>query len=222
MPSFSTLKETFQKFYVSVKLGHQDTDKRHRGHGFDHDAVVATLVLAIAPNERTATKAWCAALLHSTDRLTGGDAEQTREIMNSHSKHLPDNFFTEEEVSEIITAALRHDELNQSDQSLTQQVLMDADRLANLMLAVVIRAGQFRPNIPALEFDHLSRPNPQSTYKTPHSVLDNIRSLSDSFLPQLRIDKAKELGQAYAEELEHFVEKTESQYKDLGLEGISL
>jgi hypothetical protein len=223
MPSFSQLRETFKDFYESVKHDHQSNDQSHRGHGLDHDVVVAAQVLLIAPDERTSIKAWCAAMLHSTDRMYGDDDAKTRAVMVEHSSHLPHNFFTKEEVEEIIEAALRHSELNQPDHSLTQQVLMDADRLANLMLTVTIRGGQFRPNIPAVEFEYLEgSQNPESTYRIPRSVLDNVRASIEAYIPQLRIPRAIELGHEYATTLQNFISTAEKQYRDIGLSGMSL
>ena len=214
----------FADFYEEISKLHKRSPHPHRGHGIDHDITVAQIVDWISPNPRVAQKAWCAALLHSVDHLVDKDNEglveqQTKQLLG----HLPLRFFANYELAEICQAAVRHGERNQDDQSLVQQVLMDADRLANLMPAVIIRSGQFRPEIPAFEFDYLNgERNPASTYHRPKSVADGLRANIAEYLPMLRIIKAKELARQYISDLETFLAALEKSYEDLGMRGIKL
>ena len=219
--SFESQKNKFLDFYNKVKEGHHLSQRQHNGHGLDHDVTVGQLVLAISPDNRTADKAWCAAMLHSTDRIVENGA--VKDHMKECLQYLPVDFFTKEEVVEILEAALRHGELSQNDQSLTQQVLMDADRLANLMPAVIIRSGQFRPSIPAFEFEYLDgKPNPASTYREPKSILDDLRISITEYLPQFRVSMAIELAHRYARQLEAHIQSVEESNKELSLSNINL
>jgi hypothetical protein len=188
----------------------------------DHDVTVAMLAVRIAPDERTADKAWAAAMLHSIDRLIP-KGDDPRSLTWSCGAELPSGFFSTSEVAEICEAACRHGEMNQPDQSVTQQVLQDADRLANLQLTVVIRSGQFQPEIPAFEFEFLSgKRNPASTYYEPRNILDDFRTMLIDYPPSLRTPAGKELGARYARDLQDFISKVEASYEELDLRGITL
>ncbi|MDZ4240741.1 MAG: HD domain-containing protein, partial [Patescibacteria group bacterium] len=209
--SFEDLRKKFREFYVVVRDGHEQSKRAHRGHGLDHDVTVAQIAVMIAPDERTAEKAWCAAMLHSTDRLVEkGNKEKEEAHMRANLKSLPERYFTSEEKEEIFLSAYRHEELNQDDQSVTQHVLMDADRLANLMPAVIIRAGQLLSDIPALELEYLEgKRNPKTTYHEPKSVLDDLRNNVAEYTPKLRMPKAKELAMKYVKRLDYFIKSLE-------------
>jgi HD superfamily phosphodiesterase len=224
MDSFRELRERFRPLYDAVKDLHQKSPLAHRGHGFDHDVTVAALAVRIAPDQRTAEKAFAAALLHSIDRMMAKASKgEIDTCMRVCLARLPDGTFNMDEIDEIVEAALRHGELNQDDQSLTQQVLMDADRLANMMPSVIIRSGQFRPDIPPFEFKYLNnKANPASTYHDPISVLDDLRITLRDYMPQFRIDKAKKLAKTYAFRLRTFVRAVELTNLEIGLVGIEL
>lgn len=221
LKTFNDFREQFSDFYNSIKTGHENTKKQsHGGHGLDHDITVAMLAVKISTNDRIGQKAWCAAMLHSTDRVV--EAPDVLNIMNEHAEKLK-HFFNESELREIVEAAFRHSELNQNDQSETQIVLMDADRLANMQTAVVIRSGQFKPDIPAFDFRYLKgRIDPQSTYENPRSVLDDLRFVIKNYIPQLRTDEAKRLGDMYATNLRAHIKSIEDEYASLGLLNIEI
>lgn len=216
LKSFGDYREQFSAFYDSVKSGHENTkEKNHGGHGFDHDITVAMIATKLSDNERVCQKAWCAGMLHSTDRVVG--APLVLETMTKNAKHLS-HFFDNEEVSEIIEAAFRHSELNQLDQSETQIVLMDADRLANMQSAVIIRSGQFRPNIPVFDFKYLEgKTDPLSTYEDPMSVIDDLRISIRNYIPQLRTQEGIRLSGMYAKNLKAYIKSIEDEYEYLGL-----
>ncbi len=221
MDNFTAARNYYLNFYEHVKTAHNSTNnKDHGGHGLDHDITVAAMAIKIAPDEYTGRKAFCAALLHSFDRIFAN--EDVKNQMSIHAQSLK-KFFNDEEINEIIEAAYRHEELNQSDQTLTQITLMDADRLANMQSAVIIRAGQFHQTIPVLDFNFLDgKADPTSTYKSPRNILDNLRFIITSYVPQLRLPKAKHLGEIYAKRLSDYIKSVESDYEELGLRGINL
>lgn len=230
MKKFEEYRATFTAFYNAVAKAHRNSARPHRGHGLDHDVTVAQIAAMIAPDERTAEKAWCASLLHSIDRMVEKNEDKelfAKNVADATASltinFLPPGYFTTEEEIEIWRAACRHGELNQEDQSITQQVLMDADRLANLQPAVVIRAGQFMPELPAFEFEYLAgERNLETTYYNPKSVLDDLRNNIAEYVPKLRLPKAKELAAGYVATLEGFISALEKSYRDIGLVGISL
>lgn len=222
MMTFNETRAMFPHFYEAIKRGHLNTTHpRHGGHGLDHDVTVAMIAMSIAPDNHTGLMVWCAGMLHSVDRTV--ESELVSETMQKFSSLLPETLFTRAEVLEIMDAAFRHSELNQDDQGVVQIILMDADRLANLQSAVIVRAGQFLPHIPAFEFEYLMGAcNPETTYHKPKSVLDNLRNNIAEYIPKLRNEKAKILGARYRDELQEFITRLEKNYQDLGLIGVDL
>ncbi len=213
---FEQYRSKFHAFYSAVASDHRESVRQHKGHGLDHDVTVAQLAAQIVPDSRTAEKAWCAGMLHSTDRyaaiakVSEGPNEVGEEVMQN-LKYLPLDYFSGEDLAEIYAAACRHDELNQGDQEEVQMALMDADRLVNLMSSVVIRAGQFQAQLPAFEPEFLNgTPNPASTYLSPKSVLDDLRGNIIAYVPQLRLPKAKEMGEKLIAKLEEFIKDVEN------------
>ena len=220
---FETYRNRFAALYQAVLEGHKNAERPHRGHGLDHDVTVAQLAATIAPDERTGEKAWVAALLHSTDRtVEKGNTTKVESFIGVYLKELPEGYFSNTEVEEIFVAVMRHTELNQGDQSLTQQVLMDADRLANLQAAVIIRAGQFQPTIPALELQYLDSINPQSTYHEPKSVIDDLRANIREYIPKLRLPQAISLGTKLGSRLQAYIDMVQDDYRSIGLDGVIL
>jgi hypothetical protein len=219
--SYTELRNLFSAFYENIKAAHYSTTNTdHRGHGLDHDITVAAMAIKIAPDADSCKKAWCAALLHSFDRIF--EARDVKNQMRIHASKLT-GVFNDEEINEIVEAAYRHNEMNQSDQSLTQITLMDADRLANMQSAVIIRGGQFRPTLPVLDFNYLDgKTNPNSTYESPKSILDNLRLIIINYVPQLRLPEAKRLGDKYSKTLASYIRSVEENYAELGLRGFSI
>lgn len=108
-------------------------------------------------------------------------------------------------------------------------VLMDADRLANLMALVAIRAGQLMSDMPAIEFEWINSPNPDSTYRSTKSVLDSQRANLSmlgaghvGYIEQLRLPKAIVLGRKYHAALLRYIRLIQRQHDELGLSGIKL
>ncbi|MFA5997309.1 MAG: HD domain-containing protein [Candidatus Paceibacterota bacterium] len=221
LTTFDEFRAQFRDFYHSVKTGHENTKKQsHGGHGIDHDITVAMIAVKISDDERIGQKAWCAAMLHSVDRVVG--ASDIKDTMMKHAEYLK-HFFSQNEIDEIIEAAFRHSERNQIDQSETQITLMDADRLANMQSAVIIRSGQFRPDIPVFDFKYLSGAiDPLSTYEDPKSVIDDLRLCIINYIPQLRNKEAKHLGNIYAEKLNAYIRSIEDENEYFGLTNIEI
>ena len=230
MKPFEMYRERFRAVYDAVALRHRESSRAHRGHGLDHDVTVATHALLIAANPRAAEKAFVASMLHSMDHLVGesihqgGDHKKVGEAIRECLSHLPANYFNPAEIEEIFDADMRHEELLPSGQSSeTLELLQDADRLTNLMPSWIIRAGQFQPHLPAIEFEHLDgTPNPQTTYSSPRSVLDDLRITLASYRDKFHTERAKEIGRKYIEMVENYISSVERTYEELGLSNVRL
>ncbi len=216
MRSFEERRLEFEAVYAAARGYHASSKKEHHGHGLDHDATVAQFTQIIAP-QALADQAWVAAMVHSFDRiLPPGEVESvTRRVVALAGR------FTKIEQEEIVQAALRHDEMNQDDQSLLQQVLMDADRLANLQALIIVRAAQHHPDVPAIDLRHMGSRDPDSTHVAPRSVLDNLRDCLE-WEDWFRIPAAKELAKDPCRYLREYIDRAEKTYRDLGLAGLEL
>lgn len=219
MGAFEEYRERFLGLYEAIKQLHANSPRPHRGHGLDHDVTVATLGVRISPDPRTAEKAFCAGMIHSIDLIVEeGTVEST---MRSCLSRLPEGSFTTEEAEEIFLSAFRH-ETPREDDSLVQQVLMDADRLANVMLSVALRAAQWLNDKPVIEFEYLDgERNPETTWGAPRSVLDGVRAAYQMLHP-MRTRKGKILAEEYVGQLSAFVAGLEWQYRALELVNVEL
>lgn len=158
----------------------------HRGHGPDHDMLVAGYCLRIAVNDhRLAEMAWVASHLHSIDRACGEGAEAIIDMMLSSARSYNDDShpmnpvefsgLDDVEIAEVKLAVMRHDKPNADDDSQVQIVLQDADRLANVMPYIIARSGQFYADRPVVEIGYTGfDKHPESTYKSPRSVHDDL------------------------------------------------
>ena len=217
--TFNEYRKLFSDLYEAVKSVHAGSARPHRGHGLDHDVTVAMLGVLISPDARTAEKSFCAGMLHSTDRIV--ERTELVSALRSLLDRLPEGHFTPEEAEEIFLSVLRHEE-PRDDDSLVQQVLMDADRLANVMLSGALRAAQWFYDRPVIEFGYLDgKRNPETTWNSPCSVLDGVRVVYQMLHP-LRTPKAIELRDKFVRDLSAFVGRVEEQYRLLGLAGIAL
>jgi hypothetical protein len=135
---------------------------------------------------------------------------------------LPVEHFTINEIDEMRQAALRHGEKNGPNQSLTQQVLQDADRLAILMVAILFQIGQGYQKLPVLQLEFLSENNPASTYDEPCSCIDDLRNCISEFVPQFRLPNAIEMVQEKVSRLNHIIGLIQLEHMEIGLDNLSL
>lgn len=215
------MKDTYGIFYEAFVQMHKDLVANgggHAGHGVDHDLMVASYCLIIAEDEKVSKMAWVAGLLHSIDRFFGVMSE----VMINFMLNIVSNDFDELELAEIKTAILRHDKPNALDDSLTQIILQDADRLANLGPIALIRSGQCHPTLPAIELEATGVGWAKgSTYKIPLSCKDELLGhLEWETGPRfgLRTEKAKKIGKKYFDFLREFFELTNKQFIETGLD----
>ncbi len=207
----------------------------HRGHGPDHDMLVAGYTLMIAGDDhRLAEMAWVAAHLHSFDRFLGNDAEKmideilTLVEMRDVGIGQPGWYefiegFKEVEILEIKLAVMRHDKPNADDDNSVQIILQDADRLANVMPLVIARSGQFQPDLPVVELGYTGLDkHPETTYKSPRSIHDDLLGCLEWHPDSgtrfaIRTEAARELGEELFTFLRRFFELTDKHFKMAGL-----
>jgi hypothetical protein len=214
---FDDFRTRFQRLYDFVNCLHKASKRPHRGHGLDHDVTVGMLAARIAPGPQTAELGFCAGLLHSVDRIVEEDEVERMVLAGAE---LVSQFFTEQERGLICAAVMRH-EAPRDDDSLVQQVLMDADRLANVMLSGALRAAQWLQDRPVVEFELSGERNPATTWGAPCSALDGVKVVYQMLHP-MRTPKGKEIAERYVAQLSAFVAGVEEQYRELGLVGITL
>lgn len=220
MISFEQYRDEFRPLYDAVKRAHHASPHKHRGHGIDHDVTVAQMAAYLSDTPGLARTGWVAGLIHSADRVVGKEAFPSK--LREYLSELPKECFTPAEIEEIYLAALEHDKKIAPHQTPTQAVLQDADKLVNMQSMVVIRSGQFHPDMTALEFDHLTKMNPQSTYHLPKSVFDALRILPLEYPDMLVTPKAKELSRVYGVRLERYAEHVFEDHEMLGLVDVKL
>jgi len=218
--SFEEYRTQFHDVYAHVKREHLASPNRHQGHGFDHDVAVAQMAARIAPSERLADMGWVSGLMHSTDRLI--EADQYQSSIDKLLTLIPPNLFTPQEINDIYLAVLEHDQKTPAHRSPVQEVLQDADKLVNMQATVIMRAGQFRPDLPVLEYQHLSTKNPMSTYQDPQNILDNLKIMYSENPDLLFTEKGRELGAVYADRLAAYAQQVTDDCSMLGLTGMDL
>lgn len=155
-------------------------------HSIDHDAVKGD------DSKEYQELAYTTAVREMLWRLEGALAEEQREI--------------------VFDAVMRHDLKTPGEMTPVLQVLREADMLANMAITCVIRGGQFRPDLPAFEVEHLEQNNPRSTYGKPCSVLDAVRNTLDC-QGQIKLPKAIPIAKERAFALRGYVETVKQQYR---------
>ncbi|KND46796.1 MAG: hypothetical protein AB201_03355 [Parcubacteria bacterium C7867-006] len=196
------------------------------GHDFfGHDLPVAQTCLLIHEDKSACERAWVAALLHSLDRLMSPQEEEDTltELLSLVSEKVMGT-----EVKKEIRLALRnHDKANGENDSLTQQILQDADRLANAQSIILIRAGQFTSTVPAVELGHLGfARHPESSYRNTRSTHDDLIGVLewDPEGPEacapfcLRLPKAIEFGRPHFAYIRDWIRRVQSDFAVLGLD----
>ncbi len=218
--------QLFPKLVKQVKKAHEKYGLTASGHDFDHDLRVANYALMIAPDARTGRLAAAAGFCHSADHLLRKDLGHSRDpnretkIKKLIRRWLENTDFTNEEGHEVVSAVLRHETANKKTDTLVDITLKDADRLANLDADVIIRGGQFRPHLLAVDPINLEH-DPAASYYNPRSVLRDIENCilwtKKSGPYVLRFPRARKLGKLRAAVLQFVIDSIHSQRKEAGL-----
>lgn len=194
------LRRRYSKFFNELLKIHHELNEiglGNRGHGPEHDTLVAGYCLLIAGNDnRLAEMTWIAAHLHSLDRFFKNKYEEMINGMLAKCEEL-----SQEEITEIKFAVMHHDQPNEDDDSALLIVLKDADRLANVMPHVIARSGQFQPGLPVIEQGYIGlEKHPLTTKRSPRSIHDDLlgclewHSDSDARFA-IRTEVAKKIGE---------------------------
>lgn len=211
-------EKKFPAFWQAWATVHEEANKvgkGQRGHGPDHDLVVLGYCLLLAgEDQRLAEMSGCAALLHSFDRLGAEDK------IASTVEQLGD-YFSGEELVEILLGVDQHNKPNSPDDLPTQINLQDSDRLTNIGPTLIARSGQFLPTIPVIELEYQGfEKNPMSTYRQPMSVHDDVKSSLEwetDPLFCLRSLKAREMAEKYFNFLRQYILLSKIQLEEVGL-----
>ena len=196
------------------------------GHDFDHDAAVAHFVWIIAEDEETrflgVAAAWCHSADHMLEKRLGvphAPKEETENLVRWMLEAVPE--LTPEEKERVVHVVLHHKGRNQDTDTPLQVALNDADRLADMLTTLLVRSGQFHPDLPVVDPVHWEN-DPKASYYEPGATFwdtNNCRKWADETGPYiLRLPKAREFGKALAAFLGLYMEVTKLQYKMMGLD----
>ncbi len=235
--------EIFPKLAEAVRNTHLELGMTGSGHDFEHAARVGQYAYFVAVNENYemamsySDLAGAAGLCHNADRLLQKKLglDRRADVPEGEIKNLVRQWLEKEppfqyagfakdgwEIAwkdNVTNAVLKHGGKNDESDSPVLKALMDADRLVNIELDLVIRCGQFQPDLPAVDFAHLLS-DPTATYKDPKSVLRDIASsLEWETDPRfaLRTPKAIEMGKARFAALHFFMDTLLGQINESGL-----
>lgn len=220
--TYPRLRARFNHLFTRVTLVRATSQSAHRGHSSEHDALVAMIATRIAPDLRTAEKAFVAGILHSLDRVAGDAFES---VLDECLALLVPGDFTQHESDEIREVVVRHGEHKNAPgtRSPTLITLMDADKLANMQLLAIARAGQFYPDVPVIETEFVGKRNPHSTYHSPTSIIENLWGFVEWGEPGwLQLPEAKRMGTVLAARMTEFILLAEAPYKEFGIAGYAI
>ncbi len=185
------------------------------GHDFTHALMVGQYALQIT-SEHLCTLGWVAALFHNTDRLYPEKSEE--KIAEKVCGYLTTTQINDINQKLIVEAVLKHSKKPSADDSPLTIVLMDADKLSNMGLAAIIRAGQFRPNVATIDLRYLDKKPPRYTFKNPGSVYWDIYGHIEWYEQKyFRIPKARELAESLYQEERAFFDQVARPYNQVGL-----
>ncbi len=218
---FPRLFERVRKDHIAVGL--------FGAHDIYHALRVAEYAYSFAlfewNDKRLAELAGIAGLLHNADHTipqhikTQEPYIERLEIMKIVNRWIGtgDNhneYIRGDERSMISDAVLGHTGKNSDADSKILIALMDADRVVNMEADIIMRAGQFRPDIPAVDFVHFLN-DPKATYQNPRSILRDINYCLDWVTEGgpvcVRTKLGKQLGKERAEFLRLYIETLKKQ-----------
>jgi len=209
---FVIKRAKFVALYNRIEKIHSQT-KDTRGHGFDHDLMVAQYATIISEDERVGEMAWVAGLMHSLDRHFPHDET---EIILEECINLVSSQFTVCEIEEIRMAVHNHSKKNDPTDGPVTVALKDADRLANIGAINLIRNGQHHPDIPACIPESLGGLHPDSTFKKPMNCYDaTFHNLE--WEAMIRLPRAREITKKYFDFIRKFQTLVVEQFREVGL-----
>lgn len=223
-------KKNFLLVDEAVRFTHKRFKIYGGGHDFYHALRVAKTAHGITMDEWSddgvAQLAALAGLCHNADRVLQKKlCIDINAVPDDEVKKLVFFWLSSADLSftdrqEIIAAVMHHENKNDEQDSRVLIALADADRVVNLELDLVIRAGQCYHNIPAVDFDHFLD-DPEATFREPRSVLREIAYMlewMDEKSPfHIRTSLGRKLGKERATALQDFVNTLKGQLQETGL-----
>jgi len=125
------------------------------------------------------------------------------------------------DIDTIVDAGLNHTNPNSPEDSKVLIAIEDGDRIVNMDLDVICRAGQYRSEIPVVDYEQFLD-DPTATFGEPKSVYRDIWHCLEWVDPQkpkfcVRTKRAMQMGKERAKLLELFFDKTREQLREEGL-----
>lgn len=99
-------------------------------------------------------------------------------IENIVARWLQSTNFTEPDKRLIIGAVLNHERPNEDNDGPVTIALKDADRVVNAALDVVIRSGQFQPDLPVIDFKLLLK-DKRGKYNSRFTIIADLTDCLD-------------------------------------------
>ncbi|OHA18455.1 MAG: hypothetical protein A2664_00735 [Candidatus Taylorbacteria bacterium RIFCSPHIGHO2_01_FULL_46_22b] len=210
-----SLPKLWEKFSELTRLVREDhRNARHlvgHGHDFAHALMVAQYAQLIASEQHEGELGWAAGLMHNTDHLFG--EEKVNEIMEGYLVHV---LFSPADKNLVCEAVLTHSEIDSPKDNPISIILKDADKLANIGESVILRSGQFRPDITAMDPRFLKFSDPKATYRNPRSLLQDLRHILQ-WETMMRTEKARMISKPYFDRLRSFIDHCPDQFEESGL-----
>ncbi len=208
--------QMFPKLTERVWRDHTEEGMLDGHHDPEHAVRVGQMALEIAEGPAVGRLAGAAGLVHNADRILQkklgiGRRDAPRvAVANLVMEQLraESGVFGPADVAAIVDAVLKHDGKNNNDGNPVLVALQDADRLVNSEPDLLLRAGQFYHDLPAVDPVHLDR-DPAATYRDPRSVLRDVAEVIDWLTPgtpvYVRLPKARELARERRKFLRYFI-----------------
>ena len=232
MRMLNDYRDVFSDFYFSVKAAGKG--RAPGSHDVTHDAMVAMLAVAIAPDLRVGEMAWVAAFLHSMDHWFGRwsnleeqkeNNKRWRKEMLTHLIKLPVGYFTAQETERIFQAALEHGRVPQPEDDVVLRVLCAADMLTNLQALVIWRSGAVFAHLQPIDLRYLGHRHPDAggygeVVVGLDDLYDNLGYLEH--IRSLGLPKAVELAEGYVARIQIFLNWVTDDYTSVGLARVEL
>ncbi len=194
-------------------------------HAFRVGEMARMIALSEGQDEHTATLAAFAGLSHNADRILQKqkgigrkqvDPQEIRALICSWIAHI----LGEEDSDTVTNAVLGHDGKNSAEDSPVLVALMDGDRVVNLDADLVIRSGQFFPNLPPVDYRQWLG-DETANYRDPKTVLFDISLSLEWVDPQSPYCVRTQLGKTESERraafLRSFIETVRQQLESEGV-----
>jgi hypothetical protein len=223
------IEEIFPLVCEKVRCAHE---RLHffRGHDHNHTFRVAEMAYRIAlhewNDEDVAESAALAGVCHDAGHIMQKVLHACKIAVTDsaiadlvHAWLISEDLFPADK-EEIVSAVLEHGKANGDQDSKVLIALKDADRVVNLALDLVIRAGQHYHDLPAVDFEHFLD-DPDASYQAPKSVLRDIDyalEWTDKKSPHhIRTSLGRKIGESRATVLRNFLLILQRQLKEEGL-----